>query len=601
MEATEPLPSILHPSNPPSLPHPRRRRTSLSGKLLNLFTTKPKSPPQPPPRPIISLPQPLPSRIPVPPKRAFREHSNDENAPLSPSSRPRVRLRLHSDTSVASVNNIQRSPSPERKIHTPPKGDRARPLKSALKKSASENTPAPFSPTHPTRTPPYSVHPPYEQESSASFPPATPSKPPNFKVTKRIPGGTWMPFSLSRNHATRAASEAGSPRSTPNSPPRKTVTFALEQPECSSSRGGLPHNSSVYDVSGVSSHWDEIAAELDTPATSVDASSHLKRKAEDYPDPNGGAPTFRPGSPTLTRSRKPVFTPQPSHTGTTSRGLSRSSGQQPHQGSDVNHEPVDIDMLMSQHVPPVPTLSAFNLPPRTFVGNAVDEWIEEYARERLRSPPPNTRAMAKRRDGPAGVIRRITADIVPNERHSTVWDANGRDTFAWGGTIVVWDANPASYFYPRHCIKGFQIEFSAIAEPRSGLDNSDTAADDGLPKYDWRTSYTGHKVDRRHVLQQLDTARGIAVEPAFVFVKPDNPDGPHAWLVHFWVPVPLSLFTRSVHRTFVCRAKVSVGGYGTAETDIPAGCVAVGIESLQSNECIAGLTSQGKGGRGKQG
>ena len=158
------------------------------------------------------------------------------------------------------------------------------------------------------------------------------------------------------------------------------------------------------------------------------------------------------------------------------------------------------------------------------------------------------------------------------------------------------DANPASYFYPRHCIRGFQIEFSAITEPRSGLNDPD-APSPALepPRYDWRVSYTGYMLSRRDVLQRLDVAHGIAVEPEFVFVKPDDPDGPHAWLVHFWVPIPLSLFSRSVHRTFVCRARVSVGGYETVETDIPAGCVAVGVESLQSNKCVTGLASSSRG------
>ena len=407
MEATEPLSSILHPPNSTTLSHPRRRRTSLSGKLFNLFTTKPKSPPQPPPRPIISLPQPLPGRIPVPPKRAYRELSNDENAPPSPSPRPRARLRLHSDTSVASVNVVERSPSPERKIHSPPKGDRARPLKSALKKSASENTPVPFSPTYPTRTPIHLLYPPYyRQDSTVPFPPPPPSKPQrSSKVTKRVPGGAWMPFSSSRNHAARAASEDSRPRSLPTNTPRKTVTFALEQqPKRSSSQDGHARDNPAYNHPGATSHWDEIAAELDTPATPVDPSSHLKRKAEDYPDRSGGTVTFRPGSPTITRSRTPVFTPQ-----------------SPYRGSK------SIDASTARCVSSVPKPAQSDSPPgRTFIGGIVDEWIEEYAREKLRSPPPNTRALARRKDSLGSVLRRITADIVPNERHSTIWDAGER-------------------------------------------------------------------------------------------------------------------------------------------------------------------------------
>ncbi len=177
---------------------------------------------------------------------------------------------------------------------------------------------------------------------------------------------------------------------------------------------------------------------------------------------------------------------------------------------------------------------------------------------------------------------------------------NDSDTFAWGGTIILRDAKAASYFYPRHCIKNFQLEFCAVPEPRSGVDTTQAEADpDAPPTYDWRAAFTGHFLKRHEVRAQLAVARGIALEPDFVFVKPDDPDGPHAWMVHFWVPVPLALFARSVHRTFLCRAKITVGGYDTPETVIPAGCVAAGIESLKSDRFIA-LAAGARDGRAEE-
>lgn len=112
--------------------------------------------------------------------------------------------------------------------------------------------------------------------------------------------------------------------------------------------------------------------------------------------------------------------------------------------------------------------------------------------------------------------------------------------------MILRDAKAASYFYPRHYIKDIHLDFCAVPEPRSGLDVAATsirvsADPDAPPAYDWRTLYTGHSLKRHDVRQELDIVRGIALEPDFVFVKSDDPDGPHAWLVHFWVPVPLAL------------------------------------------------------------
>ncbi|KAI1786277.1 hypothetical protein LXA43DRAFT_1085553 [Ganoderma leucocontextum] len=567
MDVPRPFPSSLSSSQPPSLSHPRHRRAAFSGRLLNLFT-KVKSVPEQP-RPVISHPQPLQSRIPSRPKRVYRELSNDENEPPSSSPRPHFRARLHSNSSIASNDTILRSPSPGRKLHTPPRGNSGRPLKSALKKFPSENAP-----------PPASLH--SRGLSSSSLPPDTLLKSPRSKVTTRIPGGHWMPFSSSsRNHATRAASEVSDPRPLSNGARhKKTVSFALDEPEPRSSTSKLPRVSS----SGELSHWDEIAQELDAPATSR-APSMLKRKAEDYPDSRRSLVSPRLGSPTMTRMS--VFKPESSPPVSFRRPL--SSRRVPNDESHPVDEPNDADKLMARHLPHTLAPSEFaRRPARTFIGGIVDEAMQECAREKILSPPRNVKASARSMDGPSGVLRRITADIVPNERHSVVWDASESDTFAWGGTIILRDAKAASYFYPRHCIKDFQLEFCAIPEPRSGVDATSPIDPDAPPTYDWRSSFTGHFLKRHEIRSRLDVVRGIALEPDFVFVKPDDPDGPHAWMVHFWVPVPLALFTpRSVHRTFLCRAKITVGGYDTAETVIPAGCVAAGIESLKSDEFVA--------------
>lgn len=62
------------------------------------------------------------------------------------------------------------------------------------------------------------------------------------------------------------------------------------------------------------------------------------------------------------------------------------------------------------------------------MGGIIDEALQECARDKIRTPPRNVKALAKAKvmEGAPGVLRRITADIVPTERHSVVWDAGER-------------------------------------------------------------------------------------------------------------------------------------------------------------------------------
>ncbi len=230
-----------------------------------------------------------------------------------------------------------------------------------------------------------------------------------------------MPFSSSsRNHATRAPREARDPHPPPTAArQRKTVSFALEDPEHSSSTSKLTRPSSSP---GELSHWDEIAQELDAPVASR-PSSMLKRKAEDYPEPRRSSVLPRPSSPTVTR--KAVFKPESSPPVSFRRHL--HSMRIPTDGSRRVDELNHTDTLMARHLPLTVAPPKVDGPPAlTFMGGILDEALQECAREKIRTPPRNVNAMARHKNGPAGVLRRITADIVPNERHSVVWDASPR-------------------------------------------------------------------------------------------------------------------------------------------------------------------------------
>ena len=156
------------------------------------------------------------------------------------------------------------------------------------------------------------------------------------------------------------------------------------------------------------------------------------------------------------------------------------------------------------------------------------------------------------------------------------------------------DVKPASYFYPRHSIHDLSIQFHTVSEPRTDPSTFDPAP--AQAKYEWQAVYSGQRVPAATRTPSgvvraptLDRARGIAVEREYTLAEnPPSADGPATWLVRFWVPVPLALFARGAeHRMFVCRARVTVRDWQTPQTDVPGGCVAVGIERLRSERLLA--------------
>ena len=73
-------------------------------------------------------------------------------------------------------------------------------------------------------------------------------------------------------------------------------------------------------------------------------------------------------------------------------------------------------------------------------------------------------------------------------------------------------------------------------------------------------------------------------------IEPDEPGEPRMWMKRFWVPIPLSLFARAEHRTFVCSAWMTVQDAGMMG-EIAAECVTVSIERLICKRLLAGLNT----------
>ncbi|KAI0638719.1 hypothetical protein C8Q77DRAFT_1151764 [Trametes polyzona] len=197
-----------------------------------------------------------------------------------------------------------------------------------------------------------------------------------------------------------------------------------------------------------------------------------------------------------------------------------------------------------------------------------------------------------------GAQERFTLEIIPDERHATMWDGNDDDMYAWSGTLVVTDTKPPSHIFSMDIIKHLDIRFHAVAEPSAHPELSPAALDHA--QYDaWNTRHFGHSIppwDGTLPTPLPDPSRGIVVERSPKFVEPKNRDGPFTWLVRFWLSIPFALFAHAEHKTFVCQAKAIVQYACSPKTEVKAESISVGIERLRSERLLT-VSHNGSGGR----
>ncbi|OJT02858.1 hypothetical protein TRAPUB_6609 [Trametes pubescens] len=665
-----------YPRNPD--PTVRRRRTSVSGKLLSLFvSSKPKSdtaPPAPAQRPIISRPQPLErlassKRVPTHVhahlarrKRSYTEASGDENDDsddrLTHDDRhhdgPRAssRPRLDSNASTQTVRPSKFAP----------------PLKSALKKPAEPETrtskgllSSRFSHTRAKAA----LKTTNGHNRGASAPPSsfTPfSEGAKDRSLARALTATVASSSPTTSTANATGSAHDHALSRPSTP-KKTVTFA-EDPK----KMTLKRTPTVRHIPG-SNHWSDLAATIEA----FDAPPELLFTDLDIPL---SPPTSPPTSPR--RKSQPVFTPATapqrarkslpvppvvSTSAVNARAIVAGS-----QKSDARSRSQFRDVLARQ-APPTPeaTLKPFRLPGATGVNKhregsgsrekengigasgLLEDVLKEIARDSAeRDQERSAREKTQREQarsacdkveqeqergrsakkwavlptvsGSRTVRDRFSVDLVASARHTTLWDGkdtyvfhsscssrvtyssafpNYRDVYAWQGILEIHDTKPASYFYPRHLIHDFAISFHTASEPREDPVTFDPTpfTSSSVPPppstYEWQATYSGTRLPSTFSTApspgapMLDPARGIALEYAPQLKPSDDPDGPCTWTVRFWVPIPLRLFARTEHRTFVCRAKVTMRDWETPTTVVPGGCIVVGMERLRSRQLFA--------------
>ncbi|KAI0364800.1 hypothetical protein BV20DRAFT_818148 [Pilatotrama ljubarskyi] len=623
----------------------RTRRTSFSNKLFGLFASKPKSL-APPQRPVISHPHPLERRIsasqsptlihaqPIQRKRDRREASIDadetsgDHAQDTQARRATSRPRLDSGT----FSHDARPPLPSH-----PSATRA-PLKSAMKKPPSARVAtsaapaakrgplsAAFSHTRAKAAPKAKA-----QHNRAGSVPASPTYTSSAHAADKRQTAqniSLLPFPTASTHpprdATRTSANDGSEEVPVRLPQKKTVTFADKLPH--ESAMSLKRSRTLRNITDASEHLTDLAMQIDAletrPASSSTAKSATARARGSLTGPRRKSdPTvFIP--PNSTRGRRPVPVPPK-----LSNSLNPESTEPVAQanGDTDARDHAQFRALLSRQAPPTPEAALkqepFKIPSsskgkgkiktatkvdpstkenRTMTTELLDEVLMEIARdqeERERSKAAQKQRLALQPgSGRSGVFRRFKVDIAPDARHTTIWDGKNTDIYAWSGTLQVRDAKPTSYFYPRHCIQDLWIKFHTAAEPGECPVTFDpppaqSPSQSSPSKYEWETTYSGHRfsvssVPSKSGIPVLDAARGIAVEQEYKLL-PGDPDGPCTWVVRFWVPVPLHLFARAEHRTFVCRARVTVKDWDTPRAEVPAGCTAVGIERLRSDRLL---------------
>ncbi|KAI0668785.1 hypothetical protein C8Q78DRAFT_247689 [Trametes maxima] len=185
---------------------------------------------------------------------------------------------------------------------------------------------------------------------------------------------------------------------------------------------------------------------------------------------------------------------------------------------------------------------------------------------------------------------RFKVEIIPDYKHSTIWDGSPEDIFAWSGVLVIHDNKPGGYLYAEDNVQDFAIQFQALMEPRSDPDlrSSSSPYEQYIP---WQATYSGYRIPPGKDISdvpQLRVDRGIALETYFKVVEP-HPGAPFASHVRFWVPVPLYLFSGAEHKTFACRATIRVQDWDLPESNVVAEGVAVGIERLYTERFLPGV------------
>ncbi|KZT00912.1 uncharacterized protein LAESUDRAFT_731847 [Laetiporus sulphureus 93-53] len=212
-----------------------------------------------------------------------------------------------------------------------------------------------------------------------------------------------------------------------------------------------------------------------------------------------------------------------------------------------------------------------------------DDWDKVNLELPTSSLPSTLRAAAvsTRQDGYNSMrarLRRYDMTIAPKCKHIEMWDISLDRTYAWPGMIVIQDTQPCGQrTIPRMPVKDVEIDWRTV-EGRYTLALEDA---DVPPEYACRTE--GAALPEKDIVSAMDPTQGICTEPGWSYVGPEFPGAGvgGAWVMKFWVPVPMSLFEWRECWQFQVRAKVRFGNWERMEWVGHSGPVNVMVEHLR--------------------
>ncbi|KAI0783420.1 hypothetical protein C8Q75DRAFT_810751 [Abortiporus biennis] len=543
-------------------------------KLRDIFHPKPKLSAPSSTLPYISAPTSLqPSRIPIRKKRSFRDVTNDEGdkgSALNP--RAKVRQRLDSNASMTTVRGgiSRKSSSDSIKTimdstpDTKPKRTssntslflnpgRGAPAKTVLSRSTSHNQVT-------------------EQGTERT------SKPSTEKGQRNI-----LPFPTRKLAALRASSA-------------KSSTFHSDASSASTSLcKDQPSKAQVYyDVSR--SRKGPSTSMIDTTSSSYSPHSTLRPRSHSRTSSNEDM-TVTLSSEHTKRSTS-LLKVEERHDKRAETALSPEDEmlrQVLEYVVNCEDDDLDSDNDIDELPPAVPPSRDSSLA-SVCSSRSFEDRQTILEEPKVFSESPSSSSTRTRLD-------RFDVKIIPEERHTAMWDLKSDEYYPWAGYLCISDKGyKPTGFQHTPPIRNIDIEFHSVDESTSILksppSSPDSSSQSTEPSPEYTTRYEGKTVSPQSKNDlRLDPENGICIEnnwhfgpfsardvEQFGIVLPPSP----SYILKFFVPVPAKLFEGREYRKFKLKSKVVFGRWNVDTVQGFSGVEVVTIEHLKREVLMDG-------------
>ncbi|KAL4249818.1 hypothetical protein ABKN59_006623 [Abortiporus biennis] len=212
------------------------------------------------------------------------------------------------------------------------------------------------------------------------------------------------------------------------------------------------------------------------------------------------------------------------------------------------------------------------------------------------SKPPSSTSTRTRLD-------RFDVNIIPEERHTALWDLKSDEYYPWAGYLCISDKGyKPTGFQHTPPIRNIDIEFHSVDESTSILksppSSPDSSSQSTEPSSEYTTRYEGKTLSPQSKNDlRLDPENGICIEnnwhfgpfsardvDEFGIVLPPN----SSYILKFFVPVPAKLFEGREYRKFILKSKVVFGRWYVDTVQGFSGVEVVTIEHLKREVLMDG-------------